>query len=61
MSHTESEVKPATQPPPKSRPEQTPTPDEGPAPIGTVFIVAVLVIFIIGFWMLILGIQQGRA
>lgn len=44
-----------------SPPQDNETHDEGPAPIGTLFVIAVLVIFIFGLWMLILGIQQGRA
>ena len=33
----------------------------GPAPIGTLVVVAVVVLSIIWLWMLVLGIQQGRA
>ena len=32
----------------------------GPAPIGTLVVVAVVVLSIIWLWMLVLGIQQGR-
>lgn len=30
-------------------------------PIGTLMVIAVLLLSIVGMWMLILGIQQGRA
>ncbi|CAM3629550.1 hypothetical protein [Deinococcus frigens] len=33
----------------------------GPAPIGTLVVVALVVLSIIWLWMLVLGIQQGRA
>ncbi|MDV6374519.1 hypothetical protein [Deinococcus arenicola] len=33
----------------------------GPAPIGTLLVVALVVLSIIWLWMLVLGIQQGRA
>lgn len=33
----------------------------GPAPIGTLVVVAAVVLSIIWLWMLVLGIQQGRA
>jgi hypothetical protein len=32
----------------------------GPAPIGTLVVVALVVLSIIWLWMLVLGIQQGR-
>ncbi|CAM3278721.1 hypothetical protein DESA109040_06370 [Deinococcus saxicola] len=45
--------------------EETLPPQEpetrGPAPIGTLVVVAVVVLSIIWLWMLVLGIQQGRA
>lgn len=38
-----------------------PPEERGPAPIGTLFVIGVLVLSIIWLWMLVLGIQQGRA
>ncbi|QLG09999.1 hypothetical protein HLB42_03875 [Deinococcus sp. D7000] len=32
----------------------------GPAPIGTLVVVGIVVLSIIWLWMLVLGIQQGR-
>lgn len=34
---------------------------KGPAPIGTLMVIAILLLVTIAFWMLVLGIQQGRA
>ncbi|WP_291425536.1 hypothetical protein [Deinococcus sp.] len=33
----------------------------GPVPVGTLMVVAVLLLVTIAFWCLVLGIQQGRA
>lgn len=33
----------------------------GPPPIGTLMVIAVLLLVTIAFWCLVLGIQQGRA
>ncbi len=33
----------------------------GPAPVGTLMVIAVLLLVTIAFWCLVLGIQQGRA
>lgn len=40
-------------------PEQEPQ-TRGPAPIGTLVVVGLVVLSIIWLWMLVLGIQQGR-
>ena len=44
-------------------PAQLPTEhhDDGPRPIGTLMVVAILLLVTIAFWMLVLGIQQARA
>ena len=35
--------------------------DDGPRPIGTLMVIAILLLVTIAFWMLVLGIQQARA
>lgn len=35
--------------------------EEGPRPIGTLMVIAILLLVTIAFWMLVLGIQQARA
>ncbi|WP_157469077.1 hypothetical protein [Deinococcus murrayi] len=45
-------------------PAQEAAPEEhapGTAPIGTLMVVAVLVLTMIWLWMLVLGVQQGRS
>lgn len=42
-------------------PPAAPAEEHGPAPVGTLFVVAVLLLVTIAFWCLVLGIQQGRA
>ncbi|WP_165795450.1 hypothetical protein [Deinococcus koreensis] len=42
-------------------PHAAPPGERGPAPIGTLFVIGVLLLSIIWLWMLVLGIQQGRA
>lgn len=40
------------------------TPDPhavGPRPIGTLMVIAILLLVTLAFWMMVLGIQQGRA
>lgn len=34
--------------------------EEGPRPIGTLTVVAILLLVTLAFWMLVLGIQQAR-
>ncbi len=44
--------------------ESDPLPDphlKGPPPLGTLMVVAVLLLVTIAFWCLVLGIQQARA
>lgn len=36
-------------------------PGAGPRPIGTLMVIGILILVTIAFWMLVLGIQQGRA
>lgn len=33
----------------------------GPAPVGTLMVIGVLLLVTLAFWMLVLGIQQARA
>lgn len=35
--------------------------EEGPRPIGTLMVIAILLLVTLAFWMLVLGIQQARA
>ncbi|WP_158591570.1 MULTISPECIES: hypothetical protein [Deinococcus] len=35
--------------------------EDGPKPIGTLMVIAILLLVTIAFWMLVLGIQQARA
>lgn len=53
-----------TAPPPAIAKEVQSPPEEhvaGPAPIGTLIVIAILLLVTIAFWMLVLGIQQARA
>ncbi|GAA5500640.1 hypothetical protein Dxin01_00364 [Deinococcus xinjiangensis] len=38
-----------------------PAEEHGPAPLGTLMVIGVLLLVTLAFWMLVLGIQQGRA
>lgn len=35
--------------------------EPGPRPIGTLLVIAILLLVTTAFWMMVLGIQQGRA
>lgn len=54
--------------PPPSAPETPPPPpvheppaERGPVPLGTLMVVGVVVLVTLFMWMLVLGVQQGRA
>ncbi|WP_181391995.1 hypothetical protein [Deinococcus irradiatisoli] len=38
-----------------------PAEERGPAPVGTLVVIAILLLSIVWLWMLVLGVQQGRA
>ena len=42
-------------------PEPPQEPEPGPVPLGTLFVIALLLLSLLGMWMLVLGVQQGRA
>lgn len=58
----------ATEPLPPSPPLQSPPQAQplhpaqaGPRPIGTLMVIAILLLVTLAFWMMVLGVQQGRA
>lgn len=46
---------------PPSAEATAPPAERGPAPVGTLVVIGVLLLSIIWLWMLVLGILQGRA
>lgn len=52
---------PAPEAPPPLPPAHESPAERGPVPLGTLMVVGVVVLVTLFMWMLVLGVQQGRA